>query len=171
MGAWVAALFAVGWCGMMRSSELVAMQWEDVRLDEQGVRIRVPKSKTDSRGAGSWVFLAATSASGAASGTAPFCPAQLLRTRSAARFGRWCVGPGVPGFFALVGRSGERHGVGSSAQGLVCSGVSGFGILCVSLLASWRGYARGGGWRSLSSDFGAWAVAFGCLALVHVLCG
>jgi len=91
MGARDAALFAVGWCGMMRSSELVAMQWEDVRLDEQGVRIRVPKSKTDSRGAGSWVFVAAPSVSGAASAPAQFCPAQLLRALRA--FGGGASGP------------------------------------------------------------------------------
>jgi hypothetical protein len=75
MAARDAALFVVGWAGMFRCSELVAIQWQHVHFcSNGGVMIFVPTSKTDP-GAGAWVFLAA----GAARGL-PFCPVRVLRT-------------------------------------------------------------------------------------------
>jgi integrase len=51
------ALFVVGWAGLLRSSELVGLDWEDVHFTETGeVMLYLPRSKTDP-GAGAWVFL------------------------------------------------------------------------------------------------------------------
>ena len=47
----------VGWDSMLRSSELVAIQWEDLHFfPGQVVRLFVPASKNDP-GEGAWVFL------------------------------------------------------------------------------------------------------------------
>lgn len=52
------ALFQVGWAGMFRSSELVALQWEHVYFPAKGgVMLHVPQSKTDP-GEGAWLLLA-----------------------------------------------------------------------------------------------------------------
>ncbi|WIA28653.1 hypothetical protein OEZ86_011189 [Tetradesmus obliquus] len=55
-----AALFLLGWTGMFRSSELVGIDWDDLRPIQQkgGVLIYVPRSKTDQAGEGAWVFIA-----------------------------------------------------------------------------------------------------------------
>ena len=51
------ALFVVGWSGMFRSAELVAIKWEHIHFCPQGgVIVFVPQSKTDP-GEGAWVFL------------------------------------------------------------------------------------------------------------------
>jgi integrase len=51
------ALFVVGWAGLLRSSELVGLDWEDVHFTTNDeVMLYLPKSKTDP-GAGAWVFL------------------------------------------------------------------------------------------------------------------
>eukprot|EP00775_Hariotina_reticulata_P004643 gene4643-4895_t len=60
-GAYVAArdaaMFVVGWAGMLRSSELVSLQWRDVHFTSTGdVMLYLPQSKTDP-GAGAWVLL------------------------------------------------------------------------------------------------------------------
>jgi site-specific recombinase XerD len=51
------ALFAVGWAGMFRCSELVGIDWRDVTSVLKGVMIYVPHSKTDQVNEGAWVFL------------------------------------------------------------------------------------------------------------------
>jgi integrase len=43
---------------MFRSSELVGIYWEDVKVCEQGLLLFIPRSKTDQAGAGAWVFIA-----------------------------------------------------------------------------------------------------------------
>jgi integrase len=51
------ALFVVGWAGMFRSAELVALRWEHIHFCVHGdVMVFVPQSKTDP-GEGAWVFL------------------------------------------------------------------------------------------------------------------
>jgi len=53
-----AAMFVVGWAGMLRSSELVSLHWRDVHFTSVGdVMLYLPHSKTDP-GAGAWVLLA-----------------------------------------------------------------------------------------------------------------
>jgi integrase len=68
-----AAMFVIGWAGMLRSSELVALQWRDVHFTSVGdVMLYLPRSKTDP-GAGAWVLLA----SGYGSAVSP---ARVLRS-------------------------------------------------------------------------------------------
>ena len=53
------AMLQVGWAGMLRSSELVGLQWQHVHFPAKGgVMLYLPRSKTDP-GAGAWVLLAA----------------------------------------------------------------------------------------------------------------
>lgn len=54
------ALFLLGWAGMFRSSELVAVRWQDLHFtgSRPGVMVYVPRSKTDQAGDGAWVFVA-----------------------------------------------------------------------------------------------------------------
>ena len=69
-----AAMFIVGWVGMFRCSELVAIQWQHIHFcSNGGVMVFVPQSKTDP-GEGAWVFLAAGAAN-----RFPFCPVRALR--------------------------------------------------------------------------------------------
>lgn len=81
-GVWLrardAALFAVGWAGMMRRAELVAIRWEHVTFFDQGAMIFVPKSKTDP-GRGAWVFLSARRGAPAAAGIDPVAALRRLR--------------------------------------------------------------------------------------------
>lgn len=79
------AMFQVGWAGMFRSSELVALRWEHVFFPAKGgVMLYVPESKTDP-GEGAWVLLAA--------GKPGLDPAgALLRLRELVGDGR-AVGP------------------------------------------------------------------------------
>lgn len=68
------ALFQVGWAGMLRSSELVGLQWEHLYFPAKGgVMLYLPESKTDP-GHGAWVLLA-----GGSSGVDP--AGALLRLR------------------------------------------------------------------------------------------
>jgi len=53
-----AALWGVGWAGMLRVSELVGLRWEHVKIFEQGLMLYMPRSKTDQAGEGAWVFIA-----------------------------------------------------------------------------------------------------------------
>lgn len=69
-----AALFIVGWAGMFRCSELVAVDWRDVHFVDRGVMIYVPHSKTDQAGEGAWVFLAESEGSPSIT-----CPVRALR--------------------------------------------------------------------------------------------
>ena len=67
LGAWLPspfmrardrALFLLGWAGMLRSAELVALAWEHVKfVPGHGVIVFVPSSKTDP-GERAWVFVA-----------------------------------------------------------------------------------------------------------------
>lgn len=53
------AMLQVGWAGMLRSSELVGLRWDQVYFpDRGGVMLYIPQSKTDP-GEGAWVLLAA----------------------------------------------------------------------------------------------------------------
>jgi site-specific recombinase XerC len=53
------AMFQVGWCGMLRASELVGLSWEHLFFPPQGgVLLHILQSKTDP-GEGAWVMLAA----------------------------------------------------------------------------------------------------------------
>jgi len=64
----------------MRSSELVGMLWENVRLRADGVEIFLPKSKTDPAGQGSWVMVGETPpAGGRHSGLSPATALRRLR--------------------------------------------------------------------------------------------
>lgn len=68
------ALFLVGWAGMFRSSELVALRWSHVHFFiNKGMALFVPDSKTDP-GEGAWVFLASAPAPHLA-----VCPVRALR--------------------------------------------------------------------------------------------
>jgi len=51
------ALLLVGWWGAFRRSELVAIQVGDLSKHDQGIIVRIPKSKTDQTGAGQRVAL------------------------------------------------------------------------------------------------------------------
>lgn len=75
-----AALFLLGWAGMFRSSELVGIDWDDLRaVGQRGVLIFVPRSKTDQAGEGAWVFISACDAE------EQMCPVRaLLRLRQLA---------------------------------------------------------------------------------------
>jgi len=46
------ALLVVGFAGGMRRSELVGLNYEDVEEDEEGLRVRIRRSKTDQEGKG-----------------------------------------------------------------------------------------------------------------------
>lgn len=74
-GEWIAvrdtAMFLLGWAGMFRSSELVAVRWEEVQFASGGMMIYIPKSKTDP-GEGAWVFVAEGREPG-------LCPVQAMR--------------------------------------------------------------------------------------------
>jgi integrase len=52
------ALLALGWAGMLRSGELVGVDWEHVEFRGSGVMLYIPRSKTDQAGQGAWVFVA-----------------------------------------------------------------------------------------------------------------
>lgn len=68
------AMFLLGWAGMFRCSELAAMDWRSLHfVEEKGVMVYVPSSKTDQVGEGAWVFVAQ------AQGDAVMCPVLALR--------------------------------------------------------------------------------------------
>lgn len=72
------ALFSVAWAGMLRSSEVVGLEWRDVHFTSAGnLMLYLPKTKTDP-GAGSWVLLAA----GAGDGARPAAAMRHLQTLS-----------------------------------------------------------------------------------------
>ena len=50
-------MLLVGWWGAFRRSELVAIQVGEVSKHDQGIIVRIPKSKTDQTGAGQRVAL------------------------------------------------------------------------------------------------------------------
>ena len=51
------ALLLFGFAGALRRSELVALQVEDVALAAGGLRVRIPRSKTDPAGQGAEIGL------------------------------------------------------------------------------------------------------------------
>lgn len=68
------AMFLVGWAGMFRCSELAAMDWRSVHfVEDRGVMLYVPSSKTDQVGEGAWVFVAQARSNSA------MCPVRALR--------------------------------------------------------------------------------------------
>jgi integrase len=91
------ALFVVGWAGLLRSSELVGLDWEDVHFTRGGeVMLYLPRSKTDP-GAGAWVFLGAGS-------DGDVDPAGCLRDLQRLAGGRSAAGPVFRPFVASVAR-------------------------------------------------------------------
>src|SRR5262249_40229052 len=46
------AMLQIGFFGAFRRSELAAIQWEHIRILEEGMEILVPRSKTDQEGEG-----------------------------------------------------------------------------------------------------------------------
>ena len=105
------AAMLVGWAGMLRVSELVAVRWEYVSFLPRGAMIFIPKSKTDP-GERQWVFLAEGGSAGAAAGvwtlsgrccSCASCRARrgMFSGRSSTSSGRWlrgrstfgCAGP------------------------------------------------------------------------------
>lgn len=61
------ALLLVGWCAMLRREELTALRVRDIRVEPQGLRLTVTRSKTDQWGRGAEIGIAA--------GKSPdFCP-------------------------------------------------------------------------------------------------
>lgn len=65
------ALLLVGFAGGFRRSELVAIDVEHLQFDEAGVRIAIPRSKTDQEGEGATIGIHATGR--------PTCPVAALR--------------------------------------------------------------------------------------------
>jgi integrase len=52
------ALLLIGWAGALRRSELVALEFSDIRFEEEGLVIRIRRSKTDQESAGDDVAIA-----------------------------------------------------------------------------------------------------------------
>jgi integrase len=67
------ALFSLGWAGLLRSGELVGVDWEHVDFRSSGVMLYIPRSKTDQAGQGAWVFVAECEEDGL------MCPVVALR--------------------------------------------------------------------------------------------
>lgn len=57
------ALLVIGFAGGMRRSEIVALNFEDLREDEEGLRVRIRRSKTDQEGKGRVIGLPYSSVS------------------------------------------------------------------------------------------------------------
>jgi len=87
------ALLLIGWAGALRRSELVALEFSDLKFEEEGVVLRIRRSKTDQDAAGDSVAIAM----GAGAGT---CPVVALR--------RWLDTAGVTSgpIFRRVRRNG-----------------------------------------------------------------
>ncbi len=66
------ALLLVGWAGALRRSELVALEFSDLRFEEEGLVIRIRRSKTDQDAGGDTVAIALGS-------EATTCPVVALR--------------------------------------------------------------------------------------------
>jgi site-specific recombinase XerD len=81
-----AAMFVIGWAGLLRSSEIVGLDWENVHFIASGeVMLYLPKSKTDP-GAGASVFL------GSGEGR-EISPAAVLRQLQLTAGGAAATGP------------------------------------------------------------------------------
>jgi integrase len=65
------ALLLVGFAGALRRSELVELQVQDLTFDERGMRVYIPRSKTDVSGEGAEIGIPST-------GTAT-CPVRAVR--------------------------------------------------------------------------------------------
>lgn len=59
-----AAWLVLGFCGLLRRSELGGLTRGDVDMSGPGMRVKIAKSKTDQEGVGQWVYYAATTSSG-----------------------------------------------------------------------------------------------------------
>jgi integrase len=66
------ALLLVGFAGAFRRSELVRIRCEDLAFGDEGMAIRLPRSKEDQQGAGAHVHIAAN-------GSGRSCPVRALR--------------------------------------------------------------------------------------------
>ncbi len=55
---WAGALLLIGWAGALRLSELVALEVADLRFEEEGLLIKLRRSKTDQDAAGDSVAIA-----------------------------------------------------------------------------------------------------------------
>lgn len=100
------ALLLVGWSGAFRREELVSIHVEHVTFEERGMRILVPKSKTDQIGRGFEKGIHAAK-------TPAMCPVRALRA--------WLEGTGIttgPVFRAVDrwGKLGESLGPSAVAE-------------------------------------------------------
>ena len=99
------ALLQIGFFGAFRRSELVAIQWQHVTFVPEGVKILIPRSKTDAEGVGQTCAIPY--------GQLPLCPVVALK--------RWQE---ISGFTeGFVFRS-LRHGRCDSQKGLTPKTVS-----------------------------------------------
>lgn len=59
--SWIAvrdsAFYALGWHGMLRGSEVAALQWQHISLEAEGLVLLIQSSKTDQAAEGQFVFL------------------------------------------------------------------------------------------------------------------
>lgn len=112
------ALLLVGFAGAFRRSELVNVRFEDVTETEEGLLIRVRRSKTDQEGKGREVAIPY--------GSSPdTCPVRAWRTWMEAA--RLTAGP----LFRRVDRHGHVNGRGlhrDSVAGIVKRAVNGAGL-------------------------------------------
>jgi site-specific recombinase XerD len=133
------ALFLVGWTGMFRSSELVGIHWEDVKVCGQGLLLFIPRSKTDQAGEGAWVFIARC-------GEAELCPVGALQ-----RLQRFAVKGegGLPEGPVFTGWPRERHGLRKSTVGMRLKKA-----LQAAAVRGWKQYAA----HSLRRGGATWAV-------------
>jgi hypothetical protein len=85
-----------GFAGAFRKSELVALNVEDLKFCDEGVRITIRRSKTDQEAKGQTIAVLR--------GTGPFCPVRLLR--------EWLDASGVTNgaLFRQVPKGGKRIG-------------------------------------------------------------
>ncbi len=87
------ALLLVGWAGALRRSEIVALDFSDLRFEEEGLVIKIRRSKTDQDAAGDTVAIAIGS-------EARTCPVEALR--------RWLEAAGIKS--GLIFRRVRRNG-------------------------------------------------------------
>jgi integrase len=66
-----AALLLIGWCGALRRSELISINYGDLQLVDEGLLIMIRRSKTDQEGEGQTIALP--------KGTEPYCPVSAFK--------------------------------------------------------------------------------------------
>ncbi len=91
-GARDRALLLVGWCCALRSSELVGLQWDDVRQVDSGLVVSIRKSKTDQTGEGAELAVPFAD-------NADYCPVAAVNAWKDIQGGGGCMFPSI-----------DRHG-------------------------------------------------------------